>query len=142
MKTINFFSESIPFQLKNKTNIRKWLLKCAGAEKKSVGELNYIFCNDRFLRKMNKQFLAHDYFTDIITFPSTEPGKKFIGGDIFISIDRVRDNSKTFKVTVNEELYRVMAHGLLHLCGYNDKTEKESKVMRKKETICLKKIIS
>lgn len=116
-------------------------MKCAAAEKKSVGELNYIFCSDKYLRKINKQYLTHDYFTDIITFPSTTAGEKYIGGDIFISIDRVRDNAKTFNVTVNEELYRVMAHGLLHLCGYNDKTEKERKVMRKKESICLKKIL-
>lgn len=137
MAEIIFFTESIIFTLKNKNHLRSWLLKCALSEKKKIHSLNYIFCSDSYLRKLNKQFLDHDYFTDIITFPTSIPGEKSISGDIFISIDRVRDNAKTFGVRINEELHRVMVHGLLHLCGYGDKTESEKKLMRKKEDFYL-----
>lgn len=138
--TINFFTESTNFNLRNKTIIRSWLVKCSKQEKKSFGELNYIFCSDNYLRKINKQYLNHDYFTDIITFPTSAPNENLISGDIFISIDRVRENAKTYRVKVDEELHRVMAHGLLHLCGYGDKSEKEIKLMRKKENECLGKL--
>lgn len=141
MNKINFFSENIPFTLSNKTLIRSWLLKCAAREKQTISELNYIFCSDNYLRKINKQFLNHDYFTDIITFPTTTPGDKNISGDIFISIDRVRDNAKSYGVSVNEELHRVMVHGLLHLCGYGDKGASQIKTMRAKENFYLKRIL-
>ncbi len=122
MNKINFFSENIPFTLSKKTLIRSWLLKCAKSEKQTISELNYIFCSDNYLKKINKQFLNHNYFTDVITFPTSTPNDKTISGDIFISIDRVRDNAKTYGVKINDELHRVMVHGLLHLCGYGDKT--------------------
>lgn len=131
--SIHFFSESIKFVLRDKTKIRKWLMKCSSKERKKIGELNYIFCSDSYLRKINKQYLKHDYFTDIITFPATSVKESLVSGDIFISIERVKENAGVFKVTFNEELHRVMAHGLLHLCGYGDKTEKEVKKMRKME---------
>ena len=140
MPEINYFTESINFTLKNKRLIRSWLLKCAASEKQNISELNYIFCSDNYLKRINKQFLNHYYFTDIITFPTSAPGDKNISGDIFISIDRVRDNAKSYGVGVNEELHRVMVHGLLHLCGYGDKTSSEEKIMRAKENLYLKRV--
>ncbi len=137
MAEINFFTESTIFTLKNKTHLRSWLLKCAKSEKQTISELNYIFCSDNYLKKINKQFLNHNYFTDVITFPTSLPGDKAISGDIFISIDRVRDNAKTYGVRVNDELHRVMVHGLLHLCGYGDKTSSQEKTMRGKENYYL-----
>ncbi|HMT27674.1 MAG TPA: rRNA maturation RNase YbeY [Bacteroidia bacterium] len=139
MHKINFFSENIPFTLTNKTLIRSWLLKCAKSEKQTISELNYIFCSDNYLKKINKQFLNHNYFTDIITFPTSPAGEKNISGDIFISIDRVRENAKTYGVRINKELNRVMVHGLLHLCGYKDKTSAEENKMREKENFYLEK---
>jgi len=140
MKNIIYFSEDTSFTLRTKTTTRSWLLKCAKSEKQNILELNYIFCSDNYLKKINKQYLNHDYFTDIITFPTAAPGDKNISGDIFISIDRVRDNAKTYGVKTNEELHRVMVHGLLHLCGYGDKTSSQEKIMRAKEDFYLKKM--
>ena len=140
MKNIIYFSEDTSFTLRTKTTTRSWLLKCAKSEKQNILELNYIFCSDNYLKKINKQYLHHDYFTDIITFPTAAPGDKNISGDIFISIDRVRDNAKTYGVKTNEELHRVMVHGLLHLCGYGDKTSSQEKIMRAKEDFYLKKM--
>lgn len=137
--SIFFFNESVKFTLRNKTEVRLWLEKCAKSEKVQTGDLNYIFCSDKHLRKINKQFLQHDYFTDIITFPSSDPGSKPVSGDIFISVDRVRENAGDFGTRVADELHRVMAHGLLHLCGYGDKTEKEIKKMRSLEDKWLRK---
>lgn len=134
---INFFSEGITFNLKNKTLFRKWLFNCAASEKKTIESLNYIFCSDNHLKKINRQYLKHNYFTDIITFPSSEKNVKNISGDIFISIERVKENAQLYKVVFADELKRVMAHGLLHMCGYRDKSEKEIAVMRKKETSCI-----
>lgn len=140
MKNIIYFSEDTSFTLRTKTTTRSWLLKCAKSEKQNILELNYIFCSDNYLKKINKQYLNHDYFTDIITFPTAAPGDKNISGDIFISIDRIRDNAKTYGVKTNEELHRVMVHGLLHLCGYGDKTSSQEKIMRAKEDFYLKKM--
>lgn len=142
MSVINFFNEGISYTLRNKTLLRSWLVKCAFAEKRKIDTLNYIFCSDNYLKKINKQYLNHDYFTDIITFSTSDPGDKTISGDIYISIDRVKENAATYGVRINEELHRVMAHGLLHLCGYGDKSEKEKKLMRKKENGCLKKLMN
>jgi probable rRNA maturation factor len=138
--SINFFAESTPFVLRDKTKIRSWLIKNTKKEKRSIGEVNYIFCSDNYLRKINKQYLNHDYFTDIITFPTSEKKSNSISGDIFISIDRVRENAKSYGVRTNEELLRVMAHGLLHLCGYGDKTADEIKQMRAMENKWLRAV--
>ncbi len=134
---INFFSENIKFRLADKTLHRLWILKCAHAEKKNIQTLNYIFCSDVHLKKINRQYLNHNYFTDIITFPASAVNEKNISGDIFISIERIKENAKIFDVAFTDELKRVMAHGLLHLCGYRDKTEKEISIMRKKELRCI-----
>ncbi|PLX02204.1 MAG: rRNA maturation RNase YbeY [Marinilabiliales bacterium] len=100
-------------------------------EKITIGDINIIFCSDKYLLKMNKQYLSHDYFTDIITFDYSE--ENILSGDLFISLDRVNDNAKHFSVTLLNELARVVIHGIMHLTGYNDHTQEEQKVMRKQE---------
>lgn len=132
MKTIQFFTEDTTFSLKRKTEIRSWLQQVAQREGYEILDLNYIFCSDEYILSINQQFLDHDTYTDIITFDNTIEDYK-IYGEIYISIDRVKENAKNYKVTFQEELSRVMAHGVLHLCGYKDKTKKQSEVMRAKE---------
>jgi probable rRNA maturation factor len=134
---INFFKEEIKFRLSKQNELRKWILRLIKKEKYSLSVLNLIFCSDRYLLKMNKNYLSHDYFTDIITFDNSEE-PKMIEGDIYISIDRVKANSKKFKTTFENELHRVMAHGVLHLLGYSDKNEKQSKEMKQQEEKWLK----
>ena len=102
---------------------------------KQLGEISYIFCSDEQLLEINKEFLNHDYYTDIITFDYSEAD--VISGDLFISIERIKDNAKTLKTSYQEELHRVIIHGVLHLLGYKDKTEVESENMRKLEDECL-----
>lgn len=130
--TILFFKEDVRFALRGADDLRGWIRKAAKAEGHRVAEINYIFCTDKYLRKMNKQYLRHDYNTDIITFDNS-PGPNVIGGDIFISIERVRANARDYETTFQDELHRVMIHGILHLCGYKDKTEKERTRMRERE---------
>lgn len=126
---IYFFNEDTSFQPKQKTLLRSWISRVIKKEKKKLGEINYIFCSDKYLLKLNKEHLQHDTYTDIITFDySKETGD--VSGDIFISIDRVRENSRSFKTLVNNELHRVMIHGVLHIMGYKDKTERDKKKMR------------
>ena len=129
---IHFFTEDTNYQLRQRTEIRLWLNTIVKKEKYVITELNYIFCSDEYLLQINKDFLKHDYYTDIITFDNSEV-KGEIEGDLFISIDRVRDNAKQQQTTIKDELHRVLVHGLLHLTGYKDKTKEESILMRKKE---------
>jgi len=112
-------------------NNKKWIKKVIYSEKKIVGDIVFVFCNDDYLIEKNIQFLKHNTLTDVITFDYCEDEK--ISGDILISVDRVIENSKLFNVTFSKELDRVMVHGLLHLLGYKDKTKKDSKLMRLKE---------
>lgn len=133
---IRYFNEGVVFRLNNPLKTKRWLQRVAEAENQSIGNLNYIFCSDRHLLKINLQFLRHHSLTDIITFQYHEEGQP-LEGDIFISIPRVRDNARKFKVNFTDELHRVMAHGLLHLMGYRDKTPAEKRVMREKEASCL-----
>lgn len=135
-ESIHFFTEDTTYQLRQRTEIRSWLKSIAKKEKYSILELNYIFCSDEYLLQINKDFLDHDYYTDIITFDNSEVKGK-IEGDIFVSIDRVRDNAQQQKTSLKDELHRVLAHGLLHLTGYKDKTSEENKTMRKKEDTAL-----
>lgn len=135
-ETIYFFNEDTTYQLRQRTELRTWLKAIAKKEAYSILELNYIFCSDEYLLQMNKDFLDHDYYTDIITFDNSEVKGK-IEGDIFISIDRVRDNAQLQNTSLKEELHRVLVHGLLHLTGYKDKTNKEKETMRKKEDASL-----
>ncbi len=115
----------------NEDEHRSWLQKVIISENKSEGEINYIFCNDDYLLDLNKQFLDHDTLTDIITFDNTLGS--LLGADIFISTERVADNAKDFKVSFDEELRRVLVHGVLHLCGYKDKSDSDQELMTNKE---------
>ncbi|MFK8275056.1 rRNA maturation RNase YbeY [Capnocytophaga cynodegmi] len=129
MITFNYETE---FELpEQETVFQTWIEKIIASEEKELGELNYIFCDDNYLHQINVQYLDHDTLTDIITFDYTE--EQTISGDIFISVERVADNAKDFNVDFQAELLRVMAHGVLHLCGYKDKSDAESKQMRSKE---------
>lgn len=135
MKNITFNFEDVSPFLKNRGNLRFWLNTIAKKERNKIAAVNYIFCSDKHLLSINKQYLDHDYFTDVITFQyDTEDG---VAGDIFISYDRIKDNAKEFKQSVSNELHRVMAHGLLHLLGYKDKNAEQQKVMKSKEDFCL-----
>lgn len=135
---IHLFEEDISIKIKNKLNLKRWIKATIIAEKKSLGELNYIFCSDEYLHEMNVEYLNHDTLTDIITFDNSEVEDE-ITGDIFISIDRVIDNANKFEVSIEDELHRVMVHGVLHLIGYKDKKKEEKETMRFKENFYLNK---
>jgi len=122
-------------KIANKTLYKKWIKNLSQQLKKNVGELNFIFCSDDSLLELNQQYLQHDTLTDVITFDYSEGD--LIQGDIFISTDRVQENATEFGVDFNTELRRVIAHGVLHLCGYKDKTKTDSKIMREKENWAL-----
>ena len=121
--------------LKNRTILKQWIKLVIENNNKKVGEIAYIFCSDEQLLEINKEFLNHDYYTDIITFDYSETD--VVSGDMFISIDRIKDNAKILGVAYQEELHRVIIHGILHLLGNKDKTETESENMRKLEDECL-----
>jgi rRNA maturation RNase YbeY len=142
MGRISFFSCEIPFNLRNRRVLRQWLFDTITTEKKAADDINIIFCSDDYLLGLNKQYLRHHTLTDIITFPGmAKPGGP-ISGELYISIDRVRDNAKKYSVSVQEELCRVMIHGILHLCGYGDKTPNEIKKMRTMETKYLQNLFA
>lgn len=132
---INFFYEEI-FELVEE-ELKHWLELIITSEGKKPGTLNYIFCKDEYLLKINKDFLQHDDYTDIITFDKVRG--KTISGEIFVSLPRVKDNAEALSRPYEEEKRRVLAHGVLHLCGYGDKTEEEQKMMRSKENHYLQK---
>ena len=125
------FNSEIDFQLDNETLFSNWISKVILSENKREGDINYIFCDDEFMLEINKQYLNHDYYTDIISFDYSVGNE--LHGDIFISIERVQENAEDFNVTFKEELKRVIIHGILHYCGYKDKSEDEEAVMRNKE---------
>jgi probable rRNA maturation factor len=128
---INFYSEDIPFKMREIRTKRSWIIECIKTEGKENGDISFVFCSDEFLHKMNVEYLSHDTLTDVITFDYTEDG--IISGDIFISVPRVKENASVYSKDFIEELNRVMIHGVLHLCGYKDKSSKDSKLMRQKE---------
>ncbi len=130
-KQISFHLIDISFVLRDKNILRTWILSSAKAEKREIDSLNFCFCSDKFLLKMNREHLQHDYYTDIITFDLSD--NKKLSADIYISIDRVRDNAHINLVSFKNELRRVMIHGVLHLCGYKDKKARDIQVMRMKE---------
>ncbi|MEX0811078.1 MAG: rRNA maturation RNase YbeY [Chitinophagales bacterium] len=133
---IYFHTEDIPFKLQNQAEIKKWINLCIRESEKESGTINYIFCLDAYLLEINKKHLGHDYYTDIITFDNSEKAE-IIDADIFVSIERVKENAKNFGVAINMELHRVLIHGVLHLLGWNDKSPKEAQLMREKEDKCL-----
>jgi probable rRNA maturation factor len=139
MPAVNFFQEEVSFTLKDKLKLKKWIKETIESEGYKLKELNYIFCSDEYLLQMNQQYLDHDTLTDIITFDNSEEEGKIIG-DIFISIERIRENAKTFNVTEARELQRVIIHGTLHLLGYPDKKPADKKVMTEKEDFYLNKL--
>jgi probable rRNA maturation factor len=144
---INFFNEEIKFNLTRRRNITKWLRIIALERGLKVGQLNYIFCNDPFLLCINREFLGHDYFTDIITFDFSKDyelqyGSHSVSGDIYISIDTVRRNAEVYGEGFERELHRVIVHGLLHLLGFDDVTPELQAEMRLQEERALDKLSS
>jgi probable rRNA maturation factor len=131
---IDFHYET-DFKLTNEIQLTNWVVSCIESDAFKVGEINYIFCDDAYLHKLNVEFLQHDTFTDIISFDNTLG--KIISGDIFISVERVKENSKTFNTSFDEEIHRVMIHGVLHYMGFKDKSKEEQAIMRAKENQCL-----
>ncbi|AWV96992.1 rRNA maturation RNase YbeY [Arcticibacterium luteifluviistationis] len=129
---ITFQSQDIKFDLKGKLKTKAWLKEVAQKEGFKIQDLNYIFMSDEGLHKINLEYLNHDTYTDIITFDNSEE-EGIIESDIFISIDRVKENAESFKTTFDNELRRVLAHGVLHLCGYKDKSDEDAKMMREME---------
>ncbi|HEY1195796.1 rRNA maturation RNase YbeY [Flavobacterium sp.] len=127
---INFNYET-DFTLGDEKAFSDWLSAVIVSEKKSEGEINYIFCDDEYLHKINVEYLDHDTLTDIISFDYTVGNE--LNGDIFVSVERVADNAKDFNVSFAEELKRVLSHGILHYCGYKDKTDEDAQLMRAKE---------
>lgn len=135
---VTFHIKEVNFKFANRQALKTWLRQVAETENKKVGDIAYIFCDDEYLLSLNKTYLKHDYYTDVITFEYSNGN--VISGDIFISVDTVQANAEMYKVTFQSELYRVMVHGVLHLCGYCDATDAEREVMREKENTYLTKM--
>lgn len=133
---INLFTEDVSLPVFNTEKIQTWLFNIAKKNSKKITELNYIFCSDDYLLQVNIDYLDHDYYTDIITFDNSEEIAE-IEGDIFISIDRIKDNASNLNQSFDNELLRVLAHGLLHLIGFNDKTDKDQEEMTIQENISI-----
>jgi probable rRNA maturation factor len=136
---IQFFQEYISEININKKLIKQYLIQLIKEHGRKAGTISIIFCSDEYLLKINKQYLNHDFFTDVITFDYCE--NEIISGDIFISIDRISENSEKFQQSFNRELLRVLFHGILHLVGYNDKTREEKKIMKEMENFYLNKLM-
>ncbi|MGN1225906.1 MAG: rRNA maturation RNase YbeY [Candidatus Cryptobacteroides sp.] len=132
---IRYFQEDIKFELKGKALNNKWLKFVAESEIRRIGDINIIFCSDHYILDVNMRYLQHDYFTDIITFDYCE--KNILSGDLFISIDSVRENAEFYGTEFSDELNRVMVHGILHLIGYDDHSEEDIAQMRAKENYYL-----
>lgn len=132
MPRISFFEEDIQYNLKDKLKVKQWIKDTIAAEGYQLDELTYIFCSDNYLLQINQQYLNHDTYTDIITFDNSAE-KGVITGDIFISIERIRENAAKFNQSVTDELHRVIIHGTLHLLGYKDKSAADSKNMTQME---------
>ena len=137
MSQINFFNEDIDFILENSSIISNWITGIIEDNSFTISQLNYIICSDNYLLEINRTYLSHDYLTDIITFDYTEDG--IISSEIYISVDRVRENAKNLGVGALDEMHRVIIHGVLHLCGYKDKSDLQSQEMRGKENYYLGK---
>jgi len=137
--TIDFSIVEIEFEPINFDHAKAWLKETIEREECQLRSLNFIFCSDEYLHKLNVDYLDHDTLTDVITFPYAQP--PIVEGDIFISIDRIKENATIFDVSFQKELHRVMVHGVLHLCGYGDKSNEEAKLMRSKEDEALSLLI-
>jgi len=135
---INFFAEDITFNIKQKGLVRNWIRNTILAEKHRLRLINFIFCSDAYLLNINQQYLNHDTYTDIITFDNSEKDQDILG-DIFISLERIRENARKLNVNETDELHRVMIHGTLHLLGYPDKGKSAKALMTEKEDLYLSK---
>jgi probable rRNA maturation factor len=135
MPYINFLSEKIKFVPKKQNKLRSWIKDVAGLEGRHVSSLVYIFCRDSYLLAINREYLNHDTLTDIVTFDYSEGGD--LDGEIYISLDRVRENAGKLEIAFEDELHRVMIHGVLHILGFKDKNPSQKSAMRKKEEACL-----
>ncbi len=133
---IQFFSEDIDFELPNEAAVRDWITTTIAEEKKVLKFINYVFADDEYVYNVNMEHLQHDFYTDIITFHYSQTA---IESDIFISIDRVKDNAETLGISFRDELHRVIIHGALHLCGYKDKSDEDEIAMRNRENFYLQK---
>jgi len=133
--SVTYFNEDVPFPKLKRRSTTNWIKETIHLEEKSIGDISFIFCSDDYLLEVNKKYLTHDYYTDIITFDYVEDG--LISGDIFISIDRVKENAKQFSTTLQDELNRILIHGVLHLLGYKDKIKKDKTLMTFKENYYL-----
>ena len=131
------FHEEVPVSLKRRRALKEFLVSLFRDKGKTLGSLDIIFCSDEYLKKINKQFLNHDYFTDIITFNLSDEPEQPILGEIYISIDRVKENAQTYRSPLNKELHRIIFHGALHLCGYKDLVPSDKAIMSKEEDKCL-----
>lgn len=129
------FNSLNDFNLRQKLLYKRWLKELAALEGYKIGDINYIFCDDEYLLGINQQYLQHDTYTDIITFDYVEG--KILNGDIYISTERVRENARIYQVDFENELKRVLSHGVLHLCGYKDKTDADAAQMREKENFAI-----
>ena len=137
MQKITFSTGDRPFIFKQKENLKIFIETIFLKEKKKLAEINYVFCTDAMLLEINQNFLQHDYYTDIITFGLSEKNQP-IEAEIYISIDRVKENAKDLRITYQQEMLRVLFHGALHLCGYKDKSKADIKIMRTKEDFYIK----
>lgn len=137
---IRFFSQSVSYKILKPNKVKAWILQTFEKEgvRKKI-DLNIVFCTDNELLEINKSYLKHDFYTDIITFP-IEEGDNFVEAEIYISLDRVQENANSLKVTFDNELLRVIIHGVLHLCGYKDATKKEKELIRAKESYYLSNV--
>ena len=131
---VRYYNDSTTYRLREKRKIAAWLKRVAGEEGYTLGDVTYIFCSSEVHRKMNIDFIGHDYFTDIITFDySDRKGTRVVSGDIFIDVETVADNARIYGATAREEMLRVVVHGVLHLCGQKDKSPRAEKQMHRKE---------
>lgn len=137
-KKVRFHFLSEGFSLRNRGKLKQFVVELCRKEGQRVEAINYIFCDDQYLLEINKTYLNHDTYTDIVTF-QLSPKDKPLMADIYISIERVKENAGQFKMSFRSELHRVIFHGALHLCGYKDKSKTQAAEMRKKEDLCLKK---
>lgn len=134
--SINFFKDSTKFKLEKRRELRKWINNVVNSEKCNIEWINFVFCDDRILADMNNKYLNHNTLTDILTFSFNDSGEK-ISGELYISVQRVRENASNYKDAFENELHRVMIHGILHLLGYKDSKKNEKEIMRQKENFYL-----
>lgn len=135
---IHFFSHDIRLPLKNTANLKLFIESIFKDERQNLESVNYVFCSDKAVLEINRKYLEHDFYTDVITFDLSQNNKATLG-EVYISIERVRDNAKQLGLSIKSELHRVLFHAALHLCGYNDKKKKDKEIMRKRENDLLTK---